>query len=205
VSLGQVSCLGEGKLKLRALNLAELFSGNSLTINTKVSSNQNSVILKALADTGADVYTLIDTETFLLLKPFGVTTERLPEGIPVAGFNGKRAPSITHVTYLTLTVGKRRQVKIPFLITPLGRYDVILGRLWFEEAGALVDCRNRRILWPDEPTLKDEAMSSLNRVIPKSILKRPTPQKQHQKDADRRDKLIEAQGRRVHRGGRPRG
>jgi hypothetical protein len=87
------------------------------------------VVLKALADTGADAYLLIDTDTFILMKPLGVIAERLQDPIPLIGFNGRPADPVTHVTHLTLTIQGFRQVSAQFMITGLGNRQAIIGRL----------------------------------------------------------------------------
>ena len=76
------------------------------------------------------------------------------------------------------------------LIADLGRHDFILGRMWFEQHGVLIDCRNRRLVWPDESTLFEEVSSQLSTPVPRQILQRPQPNQSHQRDADRRDQRI---------------
>jgi hypothetical protein len=56
------------------------------------------------------------------------------------------------------------------LIADLGRYDMILGRMWFAEHDVLLDCRRHRMIWPDERTLFDEVVSKISVLTPKAIL-----------------------------------
>lgn len=76
------------------------------------------------------------------------------------------------------------------MITELGHRQAIIGRLWFEETGALLDCKNRRIIMPDEPSMTDVVKNGLEQAIPLQILKRPIPRQDHQDDADRRNRAI---------------
>ncbi|KAJ5413888.1 retrovirus polyprotein [Penicillium cosmopolitanum] len=118
------------------------------------------------------------------MKPLGVIAERLQDPIPLIGFDGRPADPVTHVTHLTLTIQGFRQVSAQFMITGLGHRQAIIGRPWFEETGALLDCKNRRIIMPDEPSLTDIVKTGLEQKIPLQIL-RPPLSESHQADADR--------------------
>jgi hypothetical protein len=36
------------------------------------------------------------------------------------------------------------------LIVSLEDHDMILGCKWFVQTGVLIDCKNQRLLWPDD-------------------------------------------------------
>ncbi|KAJ5816992.1 Retrovirus polyprotein [Penicillium robsamsonii] len=136
--------------------------------------NGRSFSILALGDTGADGYVFINSLMVVLLsKRFGLRVEKLSRECPVRGFNGKRAEPIRHMAVLIICIDGRIQRQIPMLIADLGRYDMILGRMWFAEHDVLLDCRRHRMIWPDERTLFDEVDDI------------------HQKDVDRRDRLSE--------------
>jgi predicted aspartyl protease len=129
----------------------------NLTFPVQLACNGRSVSVTALGDTGANGFIFIDTNLALILcKSLGLRTIRLPHECPVQGFNGRPGSPITHAVVLTLLIDGRTQRQIPMLVVDLGRHDVILGRMWFEQFNTLPDCRNRRIVWPDEPTVLDE-------------------------------------------------
>ncbi|OQD77940.1 hypothetical protein PENDEC_c002G02087 [Penicillium decumbens] len=85
----------------------------------------------------------------------------------------------------------RMQRRLPMLIADLGKHDLILGREWFAEYKVLPDCSKRRLIWPEEQSLQDEVASQLSTILPRTILRRPDPNSDHQRDADRRDRLFE--------------
>ncbi|EED14572.1 retrotransposon polyprotein, putative [Talaromyces stipitatus ATCC 10500] len=58
-------------------------------------------------------------------------------------------------------------MNLPFLVTQLGRHEVILGKRWLAENQVLPDCHRRRLIWPEERSLQEEL------------------------DADRRDELMD--------------
>lgn len=90
-------------------------------------------------------------------------------------------------------IGGYMQARQPMLVTELGNQGLHLGRMWFERHGVVPDCKNRRLLWPDQPSLNDEVQISMTRLIPRKILKRPTADESHQRDADHRDRLMDGQ------------
>lgn len=180
-------------MSLYALNLKKLLgSQNHLVFNLQLVHNGYSVSIRALGDTGADGFIFLDTNLAILMgQRFGAKTVRLPQECPVEGFDGKPAKPITHAMILNLIIDGRMQKQTPMLIADLGRHDLILGRMWFEKYGALIDCKYRRLIWPKEASLQDEVVTKLQTPIPKQILQRPRNNRQHQLDANRRDRNFE--------------
>lgn len=129
---------------------SEFVHRDSLMKRVKVTYDSNSVKLNAHADCGADVYTMLNTDTFMRLnRTMGLKRRRLTRPIQPKGFDGRKAPLLTHFVELTLTIDGRRQLKVPFIISKLGTGDVMLGRLWFVETGVLIGCKNRQFVWPN--------------------------------------------------------
>ncbi|EED14172.1 hypothetical protein TSTA_103910 [Talaromyces stipitatus ATCC 10500] len=83
-------------------------------------------------------------------------THRLENKYAVRGYDGKTATPITHAIIFTLIVNGYRQLDVPFLIINLGKHNMILGRIWFAKHNILVDYAKKRLLWPEEVSLKDE-------------------------------------------------
>jgi hypothetical protein len=142
----------------------------------------------SLIDTGANGNTFIDAtfvktiERFLGVKP---TPLKLP--CNVRGFDGAQATPITHYIELTLSIDGRK-VLVPMLVVGLGEHDMILGRKWFVDTSVLIDCKNRRLIWPDDrPKTKgwDRVLATTRKNLEPSGLCR-----KHQDDADRRDKIL---------------
>jgi hypothetical protein len=83
-------------------------------------------------------------ERFLDVKP-----TMLRDPCKVRGFDGQQATSITQYFELAHTIDGR-QVQVPILIVNLGDHDMILSQKWFVKTGVLIDCKNRKLLWPDD-------------------------------------------------------
>lgn len=181
-------------VSLYAVDLSKLIGhpDRGFTLPVQLAHNGFSVSISALGDTGANGLVFIDTNLAILLgKSFGLRSHRLPHEVPVQGFNGKPGVPITHAVLLTLMVDGRQQRQLPMLVVDLGRHDLILGRMWFEKFNVLPDCKNRRLIWPDEPSLFENVATKMTTPIPRQILQRPTINPDHQKDADRRDRLMD--------------
>ena len=82
-------------------------------------------------------------ERFLEVKP-----TLLRNSCKVRGFDGQQTTPITHFLKLVLLIDGR-QIKVPMLIVGLGDHGMILGQKWFVKTGVLIDCKNQRLIWPD--------------------------------------------------------
>ena len=83
------------------------------------------------------------------------------------------------------------------LILDLGQHDLILGRKWFELYDIWIDPRNRRLIWPNERSLFDEAKMNTDLVVDRRALMKPPPNPAHQADANRRDKATEEEDKQI--------
>jgi transposase InsO family protein len=169
------------------IDLSRLMGGKSFTIPCTLSCNGYRVTTSALTDTGANAFTLIDTQCAKKISEFtGASFETLKEPVGVKGFDGRAGPAITTILRCNLGVDQRKQYKVPFLVTNLGNYDVILGRKWLSYLDLWLDIRNRQLIWP--ATLPP--VPSLIKQITKSMaeLRRTTePDPAHQADVGRRE------------------
>ncbi|RAL60082.1 hypothetical protein DID88_000708 [Monilinia fructigena] len=113
----------------------------------------------------------------------------LDTSIEVKGYNGAYGRAITHYTFLNLSIDGREQSFVPFLITELGSYSILLGRLWLAETRSKVDCYNRKLDWPRE---HPRTISLSNNLVltPQDLRKRKID-RFAQKDADRRDEQLD--------------
>src|ERR1700709_1233533 len=132
------------------IDLSKLLGGDAFTLSYTISNNGLGIKLSSLIDTGANGYTFIDykfsktVERFLGLQPIPLKGK-----CNVKGFDGKQATPITHYITLSLLID-RRKIQVPMLIVGLGEHNIIIGHKWFASTGVLIDCRNRRLLWPKE-------------------------------------------------------
>ena len=169
--------------------------GPHLTIPCTLSYNGYAVQLPALADSGANGFSFINTPCAVSIAKFlNLKARRLPQPIHVKGYNGQVGSTITHLLKLHLTVDGRRQYNIPLLILDLGSHDLILGRKWFAYFNVLIDTRHRRLLWPAglQPSYSVVKEITVDR---KTLLPRGTSS-QYQEDIDQRERAFEAEDRR---------
>ena len=61
----------------------------------------------------------------------------LRKAIQIEGFNGQKAPAITHKLSVSLQIGKHHQPECNFLVTDLGKNDMIIGNKWMTDHGAI--------------------------------------------------------------------
>ena len=111
------------------VNLGRLVSRRSCTIPCTLFRNGYQVLTSALANSGANALALINTQYAIKLANFlNTPIKELPKPIPIRGYSGRIGPPITTILRIHLRINGRRQYNIPFLITDLGSYNIILGR-----------------------------------------------------------------------------
>jgi hypothetical protein len=72
--------------------------------------------------------------------------ETLEKLVLVKGYNRQRKKLITSILRIHLQVNRRQQYNIPFLVTDLGNYNVILGRKWLAYLDLWLNVRNRQLI-----------------------------------------------------------
>ena len=170
------------------IDLSKLLGGQSFNVPSQIALNGFSFPMTTLADTGANGSLFIDRQRAVEIARFYDTKiQRLDTTAETKGFNGRQGPSITHAIILHLIIDNRRFLNQTFLLVDLGQHDMIIGRRWLAEQDVWMDVRNRRLIWPNECVPTDEVRLATTRPLPKRILKRPTPNPDHQADVERRD------------------
>ena len=118
------------------VDLGRLIGGKSCTIPCTLFRNKYQVLTSALANSGANAFTLIDTQCAVKLTDFlNTPVEDLPEPIPIRGYNGWVRQPIISILRIYLHINGQWQYNVPFLITDLRSYDMILGRKWLAYLG----------------------------------------------------------------------
>ena len=169
-----------------------MIGGRAFTVPSQIAFNGYSIQTDSLADSGANGSIFIDTQLAIeAAKFFGIHVERLPTPCGTKGFDGSEGNPITHVIFMHLWLDGRRFLDVPMLIADLGQHNMIIGRIWLADQDIWLDPKNRRLIWPEDRTQVEEIQEKLNVVVPREILKRPTPDPDVQKDADRRDRLLD--------------
>jgi len=172
------------------IDLSQLIGGDAFTFSCTISNNGLGIKTSALIDTGANGFVFIDTEFAKTACQF-LSLERYLLATPcnVRGFDGQRADPITDYLVATLIVDGRRQLKVPMLVVKLRGQDLILGRRWAANLDVLIDCKNRRLIWPDDQRRNPDWGRVISARKEDLIPKAPNPA--HQQDADRRNRLME--------------
>ena len=172
------------------MDLSKLVGGEALTLPCTINKNGLGIKTHALIDTGANGFIFIDSKlASLAIQHLGAELKELPTPCAINGFDGKTAPPITQYLELSLFIDRTRQQKLPMLVVRLGSHDLIIGRTWIDRFNILVDCRNRQLIWPDEP-LESPSWSKIIATHKRALLPSLVDQ-EHQRDADRRDRLFD--------------
>ena len=116
--------------------------------------NRNEIKLDALLDTGATRHAFIDESMVrTICEQLQIEPQKLTKPKPVRGFDGRRAPNITHAIYPTMTMQDHRENLLPLLITKLGQHGMILGKPWMRKHRLLLDMKDDKIMfWPEHCT-----------------------------------------------------
>jgi predicted aspartyl protease len=170
------------------VDLSQLLGGDSFTFPCTISSNGLGIKTHTLIDTGANGYAFIDTDFAAIATRFlNTKVQQLPTACNVRGFDGKLAQPITDYIELTMLIDGR-QLKVPMLVVRLGGQDIILGRKWAARTGVLINCKNRQLIWPEDYP-KSKGWNRILATAKKNLMPQP-PNPIHQKDADRRTRLM---------------
>lgn len=150
-----------------------------------------SLPINALLDTGAGGVAFMHQKLVQPLKKYLKPQFKhlTGSGIAVTGYNNKSPTYVKEYFIANLVIDDRR-MRCPFVIADLGKHDVFIGRKWFEGTGALLDCRNRRLIWPP-----DDLPNNFNHdlIIPSREYGSHVHNKDHQADVDDRDRRFNEQ------------
>jgi transposase InsO family protein/predicted aspartyl protease len=184
--LREVSSSRPKGIEVAEVDLSQLLGGTAFTLSCTVSNNGLGIKTSTLIDTGANGHTFIDKKFVRTVERYlGVPPTPLKIPCKVRGFDGQQTTPITHSIELALVVDGRR-IRTPMLIVGLGEHDMILGRKWFAQTGVLIDCKNRRLIWPEDAPQAREWGRLLTAT--KKTLESTAVNPLHQEDADRRDR-----------------
>jgi predicted aspartyl protease len=144
-----------------------------------------------MIDTGASGYIFLNRSLAQRLSnALNTRIRRLPHPVPVRGFTNDISTSVSQYIRLHLTIDKRRIYNCPIVILDLGSHDMIIGNKLLKKFKIRLDPFNNRFIWPSDypptPTFTKEILLSYeSQRSPWKVL-------DHQKDANRRTRAIEA-------------
>jgi predicted aspartyl protease len=160
---------------LAKLDLSLLLKGKHFTFPCTISLNRFAVSTYSLIDTGANGFVFID-ESFaqLLFSKLGWKIEKLSfPSLPVKGYDSKQGTCITSYLRIHLTLDGRKIYNVPFLVLPLGSYDIIIGKSFLEYFEILSSVAKRLLHWsPNHPKTSNVIAQGI--YILRRILKRPS-------------------------------
>lgn len=144
-------------------------------------------------DSGADGYAFIDRKcAALIAKHRGFQKVPLDTTVPVADYQGRPGTPIDSALVGDLWIDGRMDRQAPMMEADLGPgQQMILGRIWAEWHGILLDPRHRRLHWPPDRARETGLVRIIE--IPYSELLPKATNPTHQKDAQRRDRAIDQQ------------
>ena len=98
----------------------------------------NKIEITTLMDTCAKGGNFIHYKTARrICEAENLKLKTLRKAIQVEGFNRQKAPAITHKLSVSLQIGKHYQPECNFLVTDLGKNDMIIGNKWMADHGAI--------------------------------------------------------------------
>lgn len=182
---------------MASIDLRKLVGGRSLSFPCTITRNGVGITVTALIDTGANGYAFIDrTCAERITKKLGLQRSPLEREIPVTDYKGQNGSPIKSVLWTDLWIDGRLERAAPMLELDTGpENEVLLGRKWLAYHGILPDARRHRLVWPEGRT-RDFGRSGII-DIPYSALAPQTPNPEHQRDADRRDRAMDLQDQRA--------
>jgi hypothetical protein len=170
----------EQNLHQGPINLAQLIGGRQLLVDCSVSWEGKTATFKALVDTGANTYALINQKhTRSLTNVLQMPVHELTTPIPLRGFDGRPSKAIRQVLEVDLVLYQCTQPRQYLLVAELGSHDLILGRKWLAAHDILPDCRRNRLYWPEEhqadqwdSNRRDQLFGKSAEAAPTKVLKR---------------------------------
>jgi len=175
------------------LDLQQLLGGSSFTVPSAIACHGYAVSIDSLVDTGANGQIFIDADLAVdLARTWNRKLYKLPFTCGTRTFDGKPGPELSHVILLHFHLDGRRYLNTPMILADLGQHQMIIGRKWLANQDVWLDVKNRELIWPNERSALDKALPP-PRLIPRSVLRKQSPNPAHQEDAERRDRAIEGE------------
>ena len=136
------------------VDLSWLIGGKSFAVPCTLSRNGCGVKTTALADSRANAFALLDTKCAKKISEFlNTLLQTLNKPIPVKGYNRQMGNLITLILQVHLWVDRQQQYNVPFLITDLGHYNVILRQKWLAYLDLWLNVQHQQLIWPTNLSL----------------------------------------------------
>jgi hypothetical protein len=147
--------------------------------------NGKSLSATALLDSGANGYIFINVPFAKKLRRL-IQTPTKSDFSPgaISGFSGKHEQMADILLLAHLRIQNRKVMNEWCIVLDM-KYDVIIGRKWFEEHDTMLDVKRRRLLFPPD-WLPDFYDTDISMDQHGQLLRDPA----HQPDAERRDKQL---------------
>ena len=160
--------VGDEKLLLiSASSLLDNLSTDKALMVACSLGRMNEIKTTSLLDTGATSIAFIDLAIARhvcdVLQIFFI---QLAKPKPIRGFDGKPISLITHAIYPTLTVQGHTKSLALFLVTKLGQHLLILGKLWMQKHGVILNMScDKLTFWPEHYQHPDSLPAAINTLV----------------------------------------
>lgn len=130
------------------------FNGLSLTTVT------------SLADTGANGFLFISVRFAKKVKQ-RLKAPSITGFKPhyVGGFDGQSTQVVDVLLPLTFSICGRTMNRLPFIVLDM-KYDIIIGKQWFEKYRVMIDPANRRLVFPEDSITQSNYDIPMDRIEP---------------------------------------
>ena len=170
------------------MRMSDILEESSLTFNCQLAANELALNVTALLNTDAEDEVFIHKRHLdFVIKQFQLYVRTAQRSVPLADYNNQNSEVIFRAFTANLMIEKR-QILTHFLFYNTGRHDILIERKWFEKTKVLIDCCNRKLIWPEEA----QYQASKNLVVSRREVQLLKPKLKHQADAERRNDLHEA-------------
>lgn len=125
-----------------------------------------------------------------LAKRFQIKIRKTPDAIKLNSYEGTPSKKIQEVLTCSLDIDGRRFTKVPMIVLEM-QQPLILGRKWFSRQDILIDCKRKRLIWPEE---RQDYIAARELQISKKSLDEQDQNKidpTHQADVERREKALD--------------
>lgn len=167
--------------------MRSLISKKPFIREVKLSKNGLNFSSRALLDTGNTLEAAIHENLLPHLKKLRATLNRHKNPLTLCGYNSKAAETTNQTVQLDIVIDGYR-IPTNFVVCNAGKNEIILGDPWFTKNDVLLDCKRRKLVWPDKTLVNVKKDLKLPRQDRKESQEQSAA---HQADADRRDEYMD--------------
>jgi transposase InsO family protein len=170
--------------------MARLVSGKAFKHKCSLAYNGIIVSSKGLIDPGAGGLVFVGRAfANQLSERFQTPIIRTTDEVELNAFTGKRGCVAREIIICGLDIDGRRFPNTPMILTDM-EDQLIIGRKWFSKHDVLIDCKRRKLIYPDQ---RVDYIPATELAIPQEVLQEQadrTIDPAHQEDVVRREQAM---------------